>query len=63
MATAVLRIDRGQTYGYYVPNRRLLEEVKKVVSLPRDHVPPQLPQLPLDIWQALWDDFVYEYEY
>ena len=61
MATAVLRIDRGQTYGYYIPNRRLLEEVKKVVSLPRDHVPPQLPQLPLDIWQALWDDFIYEY--
>ena len=38
-----------------------MEEVKKVVSLPRDHVPPQLPQLPLDVWQAFWDDFVYEY--
>jgi len=61
MASAILRIDQQQQCCNYIPNRELHEAVKRYVSLPRENVPPQLPQLPLGVWQAFWDDFAWEY--
>ena len=61
MATAVLRVDQVNQCGNYIPNQRIPDEIKKCMSMPRDHVPAQLPQVPLEVWQNFWDDYAKQF--
>ena len=58
MASAILKINTVQGF---VSSATMHETVRRNMSLPRETVPPQLPQIPLELWQALWDDLANEF--
>jgi hypothetical protein len=58
MASAILKVNNVQGF---VSSAKMHETIRRNMSLPRETVPPQLPQIPLELWQALWDDLAFEF--
>lgn len=61
MASAVLKIqsDTARRSLYYAENREEAKRhIARVMTFARNSPPPQLPQIPVDVWANLWDRLV-----